>query len=56
VREVLIELAVGDFVLEINNRKPLRGFSEGLGIDDPLAVIRVVDKLRRSASTGSRGR
>src|SRR5690606_6696464 len=35
------------WTLNINNRKVLQGFYEGLGITDPLAVIRAVDKLHK---------
>lgn len=34
-----------EFVLQINNRKVLEGFYRGLGIDDPTAVMQIVDKL-----------
>ena len=45
VAEVLTELDVGAFTIGINNRKVLQGFYDGLGIADPIAVIRVADKL-----------
>lgn len=45
VHEVLTDLDVGRFTLGVNNRKVLQGFYEGLGITDPLGVIRIADKL-----------
>jgi histidyl-tRNA synthetase len=45
VHEVLTDLEVGAFRIGINNRKVLQGFYAGLGIADPLGVIRIADKL-----------
>jgi histidyl-tRNA synthetase len=45
VHEVLTDLDVGAFRIGINNRKVLQGFYTGLGIADPLGVIRIADKL-----------
>jgi histidyl-tRNA synthetase len=45
VHEVLTDLGVGRFALGVNNRKVLQGFYSGLGIADPLGVIRIADKL-----------
>jgi histidyl-tRNA synthetase len=45
VHEVLTDLDVGAFRIGINNRKVLQGFYAGLGIGDPLGVIRIADKL-----------
>ena len=45
---VFRELAIGPFTIELNNRKLIRGFLEGLGIADGAqqgAVLREVDKL-----------
>jgi histidyl-tRNA synthetase len=42
---VLTGLRLPAWSLNINNRKVLQGFYEGLGISDPLAVIRAADKL-----------
>ena len=47
VHEVLTGLDIPAWTLNINNRKVLQGFYEGLGITDPLAVIRAVDKLHK---------
>jgi histidyl-tRNA synthetase len=45
VHEILTALAIGEFRIHVNNRKILEGFFTGLGIADPVAVIRVLDKL-----------
>jgi histidyl-tRNA synthetase len=45
---VFSELGIGKFTIQLNNRKLLRGFFEGLGIADgdrQMAVLREVDKL-----------
>ena len=45
---VFTELGIGKFTIQLNNRKLLRGFFEGLGIADgerQMAVLREVDKL-----------
>nr|MDT0664040.1 ATP phosphoribosyltransferase regulatory subunit [Micromonospora sp. DSM 115978] len=36
----------------VNNRKVLQGFYEGLGVSDPLAVIRAADKLDKIGEAG----
>ncbi len=43
--KALERMQIGPVEMRINNRKLLQGFYEGLGISDPIAVIRVVDKL-----------
>jgi histidyl-tRNA synthetase len=43
--EALAALPIPRATLQINNRKILEGFYRGLGIADPEAVMRVVDKL-----------
>jgi histidyl-tRNA synthetase len=45
VLEALDRIGVGPVRLHINNRKVLEGYYRGLGVDDPIAVIRVADKL-----------
>ncbi|MEY9213417.1 histidine--tRNA ligase [Thermobifida halotolerans] len=47
VHEVLAGLDIPAWTLNINNRKVLQGFYEGLGVTEPLAVIRAVDKLHK---------
>ncbi len=48
IHAIFSELDIGPFTIQINNRKLMRGFFEGLGIADPErqgAVLRDVDKL-----------
>ena len=48
IHAVFSELAIGPFTVQLNNRKLLRGFFEGLGIsegDRQTLVLREVDKL-----------
>jgi len=52
VHEVLTTLGVPPWTLNINNRKVLQGFYEGIGIGDPLAVIRIADKIDKIGATG----
>ncbi|CAJ64376.1 MULTISPECIES: histidine--tRNA ligase [Frankia] len=52
VHEVLGTLGVPPWTLNINNRKVLQGFYEGLGIGDPLAVIRIADKMDKIGPDG----
>ncbi|MBA3742396.1 histidine--tRNA ligase [Sporichthya sp.] len=47
IHEVLTDLEIGGFTLGINNRKVLQGFYEGIGITDPIGVIRIADKLAK---------
>ncbi|CAM3785459.1 histidine--tRNA ligase [Nocardiopsis rhodophaea] len=54
VHEILSGLDIPSWTININNRKVLQGFYEGLGIDDPLAVIRAVDKLHKIGEEGVR--
>jgi histidyl-tRNA synthetase len=52
VHEVLTGLGLPPWTIKINNRKVLQGFYEGLGVADPLAVIRIVDKLDKIGTDG----
>jgi histidyl-tRNA synthetase len=52
IHEVLSELSLPQWSLNINNRKVLQGLYEGLGIVDPVAVIRAVDKLDKIGIEG----
>ena len=48
IHAVFSELRIGDFSVQLNNRKLLRGFFESVGVADgerQLAVLREVDKL-----------
>ncbi|RKS05189.1 histidyl-tRNA synthetase [Nocardiopsis sp. Huas11] len=47
VHQVLSGLDLPAWTLNVNNRKVLQGFYEGLGVKDPVAVIRAVDKLHK---------
>ena len=55
VHRVLSGLDIPAWTLNVNNRKVLQGFYEGLGIKDPIAVIRAVDKLHKIGDDGVRG-
>ncbi|OMH37014.1 histidine--tRNA ligase [Tersicoccus sp. Bi-70] len=50
--EALDALPIGDFVIRINNRKLAEGFYRGLGLTDPTAVLRAVDKLEKIGESG----
>jgi histidyl-tRNA synthetase len=52
IHEVLTDLEIGPFTLGINNRKVLQGFYEGIGITDPIGVIRIADKLAKIGPDG----
>lgn len=52
IHEVLTDLEIGGFTLGINNRKVLQGFYEGIGITDPIGVIRIADKLAKIGPDG----
>jgi histidyl-tRNA synthetase len=48
IHAVFSELGIGDFTVQLNNRKLMRGFFEGLGVADgsrQMDVLREVDKL-----------
>ncbi|OMH24390.1 histidine--tRNA ligase [Tersicoccus phoenicis] len=50
--EALDALPIGDFVIRVNNRKLAEGFYRGLGLTDPMAVLRSVDKLEKIGADG----
>jgi histidyl-tRNA synthetase len=55
--EALSGLPVPPITLQLNNRRLIQGFYEGLGIDDPAvvaAVIRAVDKIDKVGPDGVR--
>ncbi|MEV8442973.1 histidine--tRNA ligase [Actinosynnema sp. NPDC051121] len=52
VHEVLTTLDLPPWTINVNNRKVLQGFYEGLGIADPLDVIRTVDKIDKLGVDG----
>src|SRR5690554_1368742 len=48
IQAVFSELGIGAFTIQLNNRKWMRGFFEGLGVaggERQLAILREVDKL-----------
>ncbi|MGH8028012.1 MAG: histidine--tRNA ligase, partial [Pseudoxanthomonas sp.] len=48
IHAVFSELGIGDFTIQLNNRKLMRGFFEGLGVAEggrQMDVLREVDKL-----------
>ncbi|HET9658625.1 MAG TPA: histidine--tRNA ligase [Kineosporiaceae bacterium] len=52
VHEILTALQIGPFTLQFNNRKVLEGFYRGLGAQDPIAVIRAMDKIDKIGAAG----
>jgi histidyl-tRNA synthetase len=54
IHGVMSGLNLPAWTLNVNNRKVLEGFYQGVGADDPLAVIRVVDKLDKIGAEGVR--
>ena len=57
IHAVFSELQIGDFTVQLNNRKLMRGFFEGLGIVDgeqAALVLREVDKLDKRGSDAVR--
>ncbi|UTM47229.1 histidine--tRNA ligase [Glutamicibacter mysorens] len=47
IADALSALPIGDFRLRVNNRKLAEGFYHGLGLEDPDAVLRAIDKLEK---------
>ncbi|MFY9678082.1 histidine--tRNA ligase [Glutamicibacter protophormiae] len=47
IADALSALPIGDFRLRVNNRKLAEGFYRGLGLEDPDAVLRAIDKLEK---------
>jgi len=47
IADALSALPIGDFRLRVNNRKLAEGFYRGLGLQDPDAVLRAIDKLEK---------
>ena len=45
IADVFSRLPVGDYTIHVNNRKICEGFYKGLGIDDVIGTLRIVDKL-----------
>ncbi len=43
--DALAALNIGEFIIQVNNRKVCQGFYQGLGIEDIAGTLRVIDKL-----------
>ena len=57
INAVFERLAIGEFTIQLNHRKLLRGYFEGLGISDGLqqsAVLRELDKLDKRGEAAVR--
>lgn len=57
INAVFTELDIGEFTIHLNNRKLMRGFMEGIGIDDgerQTLVLREVDKLDKRGADAVR--
>jgi histidyl-tRNA synthetase len=52
VYEIFNRLGIKSFQMHINNRKVLEGYFRGLGIEDTIPVIRIVDKLDKIGRDG----
>jgi histidyl-tRNA synthetase len=57
IHAVFRDLAIGPFTIQVNNRKLMRGWLEGIGIAEPerqAAVLREVDKLDKRGAEAVR--
>jgi len=45
IADVFSRFPVGDFVIQVNDRKIPNGFYQGIGISDVIGTLRIVDKL-----------
>ena len=57
IHSVFSELGIGEFTIQLNNRKVLRGFFEGMSIADgeqQMQILREVDKLDKRGADGVR--
>ena len=50
--DILSRLQVGDFQIRFSNRKILEGYFRGLGIEDTVSAIRIIDKLDKIGEEG----
>ncbi len=50
--DILRRLEAGDFQIQVSNRKILEGYFRGLGIEDTISAIRLVDKLDKIGEDG----
>jgi len=56
VFNIFNEIGIDNVVMHINNRKIVEGFYLGLGISEPMQVIRVIDKLDKIGTDGVKSR
>ncbi len=52
IADVFSRLPVGDYRIHVNNRKICQGFYAGIGIDDVIGTLRIVDKLDKIGDDG----
>ncbi len=52
IADVFSRLPVGDYRIHVNNRKICQGFYTGIGIDDVIGTLRIVDKLDKIGDDG----
>ena len=45
IADVFSKFPVGEFVIQVNNRKICQGFYQGIGLTDVVGTLRIVDKL-----------
>ena len=50
--DILEQLDIGDFYIQISNRKILAGFLQGLGVSDTAKATRIIDKLDKIGEKG----
>ncbi|GAA6527934.1 histidine--tRNA ligase [Intrasporangium sp. DVR] len=50
IADVFSRFPVGDFVIQVNNRKIPNGFYQGIGLSDVTGTLRIVDKLDKVGS------
>jgi len=50
--DILCRLEVGDFQIRVSNRKILEGYLRGIGIEDTISAIRIIDKLDKIGEDG----
>jgi histidyl-tRNA synthetase len=51
IADVFSRFPVGDFVIQVNDRKIPNGFYQGIGIADVIGTLRIVDKLDKIGPT-----
>lgn len=52
VADAFRQLPIGDFVIQVNNRKIPEGFYRGIGLPDVAGTLRIVDKLDKVGPEG----